>query len=103
VGIVASTSSRRLSFVGADLLVQQPILLGQAAQRPVLATKRGYSVFPFSPAVVESVITELDGLDSTKGGIKFSEARLLPNAAFDALLKRRRREIDAALSKPRRR
>ena len=69
----------------------------------VVRTKQGYSVFPFSSTVVESVVTELDGFDSTKGGIKFSDKRTLPNDAFDALVARRRDEIDAALSKPRRR
>lgn len=69
----------------------------------VVSTKHGYSVFPFSPAVVESVIAEFDGLDSTKGGIRFSDTRHLPDQAFDALVARRRDEIDAALSKARRR
>jgi uncharacterized protein YdhG (YjbR/CyaY superfamily) len=67
----------------------------------VVRTKRGYSVFPFSSAVVEGVIAELDGFDSTKGGIKFTDERTLPNKAFDALVALRRDEIDAALSKPR--
>ena len=69
----------------------------------VVSTKQGYSVFPFSPAVVESVIAEFDGFESTKGGIRFTDKRHLPNKAFDALVQRRRDEIDAALAKPRRR
>jgi uncharacterized protein YdhG (YjbR/CyaY superfamily) len=69
----------------------------------VVTTKQGYSVFPFSPAVVESVIAEVDGFESTKGGIRFTDQRKLPVKAFDALVKRRRDEIDAALAKPRRR
>ena len=69
----------------------------------VASTKQGYSVFPFSPAVVESVIAEFGGFESTKGGIKFTDKRHLPIEAFDALVVGRRDEIDAALSKPRRR
>ena len=69
----------------------------------VVSTKQGYSVFPFSPAVVESVVAELGGFDSTKGGIRFTDERHLPNEAFDALVARRRDEINAALSKPRHR
>ena len=69
----------------------------------VVSTKQGYSVFPFSAEVVGSVIAELDGFDSTKGGIKFTDAHPLPDAAFDALVERRRDEIDAAVAKPRRR
>ena len=68
----------------------------------VISTKQGYSVFPFSPAVVENVIAQLDGFQSTKGGIKFTDEHHLPPGAFDALVTRRRDEIDAALSKPRR-
>src|SRR5690348_17484284 len=59
----------------------------------VVVTKQGYSVFPFSPAVVESVVAELHGFESTKGGIKFTDARHLPDKAFDALVARRRDEI----------
>jgi uncharacterized protein YdhG (YjbR/CyaY superfamily) len=69
----------------------------------VVSTKAGYSVFPFSPAVVGSVVAEIDGFDSTKGGIKFADRRLLPDEAFDALVARRRDEIDMALSASRRR
>ena len=57
-------------------------------------------MFPFSPAVVEDVMAELDGFESTKGGIKFTDKRL-PNKAFDALVTRRRDEIDGALAKSR--
>ena len=66
----------------------------------VVSTKQGYTVFPFSADVVASVIAELDGFDFTKGGIKFTDERPLPDTAFDALVARRRDEIDAALSKP---
>jgi uncharacterized protein YdhG (YjbR/CyaY superfamily) len=69
----------------------------------VVSTKHGYSVFPFSPAVVEKVIAEFDDFESTKGGIKFTDKSHLPDKAFDALVASRRDEIDAALSKPRRR
>jgi uncharacterized protein YdhG (YjbR/CyaY superfamily) len=69
----------------------------------VVSTKQGYSVFPFSPAVVERVIAEFDEFESTKGGIKFTDKRDLPDKAFDTLVARRRDEIDAAVSKPRHR
>ncbi len=68
----------------------------------VVSTKQGYSVFPFSSAVVESVVAEFEGHDFTKGGIRFTDERRLPDKAFDALVARRRDEIDAA-AKPRRR
>ena len=62
----------------------------------VVAAKHGYSVFPFSAEVVAAVVAGLDGYSSTKGGIKFSDARPLPDEAFDGLVRRRRDEIDAS-------
>jgi uncharacterized protein YdhG (YjbR/CyaY superfamily) len=66
----------------------------------VVSTKKGYSVFPFSAAVVDSVVAQCSGVESTKGGIKFTDERHLPDEAFDALVSRRRDEIDAALGAP---
>ncbi|MBO3736578.1 iron chaperone [Actinoplanes flavus] len=68
----------------------------------VVSTRQGYSVFPFSADVVASVVAGLDGFDSTKGGIRFTDQRHLPDQAFEALVARRRDEIDAALARPRR-
>jgi uncharacterized protein YdhG (YjbR/CyaY superfamily) len=67
----------------------------------VVSTRQGYSVFPFSPAVVESVMAQYGGFAYTKGGIRFTHEHQLPDEVFDALVARRRDEIDAALSKPR--
>lgn len=64
----------------------------------VVSTRRGYSVFPFSSTVVEHVVAELDGFDSTRGGIRFTDRRHLPDDAFDRLVAGRRDEIDATLS-----
>ena len=41
----------------------------------------------------------IDGFDSTKGGIRFTDERPLPDAAIDALVTGRRDEIDAALAR----
>lgn len=68
--------------------------------RPLVAvqvTKAGYSVYPFSPAVVSSVLADHPGLDATKGGIRFTDERPLPDDAYDALVTGRRDEIDEAL------
>jgi uncharacterized protein YdhG (YjbR/CyaY superfamily) len=67
----------------------------------VVSTKQGYSVFPFSSAVVESVMAQFNDFESSKGGIKFTDKRHLPTEAFDALVAGRRDEIDAAPPKPR--
>ncbi len=65
----------------------------------VVATKQGYSVYPFSPGVIASALDGVDGIESTKGGIKFSGTKPLPEAVFDALVVGRREEIDAALTR----
>lgn len=70
--------------------------------RPLIAvvrTRQGYSVYPFSPEVVASVVATLEGADATKGGIRFTDEHPLPDAAFDALVTARRDEIDAALAR----
>jgi uncharacterized protein YdhG (YjbR/CyaY superfamily) len=63
----------------------------------VVATKAGYSVFPFSADVVASVLPELDGFKTTKGGIRFTQEHQIPLAVFDRMLQERKAEIDAAL------
>ncbi|MBM2613938.1 DUF1801 domain-containing protein [Actinoplanes sp. LDG1-06] len=65
----------------------------------VVAAKHGNSVFPFSADVVAAVVAGLDGYESTKGGIKFSDAQPLPDDAFDGLVTGRRDEIDAGPKK----
>ncbi|MBU5422943.1 DUF1801 domain-containing protein [Cellulomonas hominis] len=67
----------------------------------VVAGARGYTVYPFSSDVTASVLATLDGYDATKGGIRFTDDRPLPDAALDALVRERRAEIDAALDRPR--
>ena len=82
------------------------ISYGMAAMRhrgrplvAVLATKAGYSVYPFSSAVVAAVTVDLPDVDATKGGIRCTAARPLPDASFDALVTGRRDEIDRALDR----
>jgi uncharacterized protein YdhG (YjbR/CyaY superfamily) len=73
--------------------------------RPLIAvieTKAGFSVYPFSPAVVEQVADELAGLTSTKGGVQLTAEHPLPDEVFDRMVAARRAEIDAALGTRRR-
>ncbi len=65
----------------------------------VVTSKQGYTVYPFSTEVVARVVADLDGFDSTKGGIRFTEEQPLSNTALDALVNGRREEIDVALAK----
>jgi uncharacterized protein YdhG (YjbR/CyaY superfamily) len=102
-GLLEGYRKRAAKLVGA---VDEGRSYGMAALRyrgrPLISmvqTKQGYSVFPFSPEVVTAALGEHPGLDSTKGGIRFTDDRPLPNAVFDALVLGRRDEIDVALDR----
>jgi uncharacterized protein YdhG (YjbR/CyaY superfamily) len=79
---------------------EQGISYGMAALRyrgkPLLGFKaaRGHlSVFPFSPAVVESVAASLDGFSVSKGTIRFSVVHALPDGVVRDLVRARAAEI----------
>lgn len=67
----------------------------------VVTTRTGYSAYPFSAEVIAVVVPGFPDLEATKGGIRFTEAAPLPDAALDALVTARRSEIDAALDRRR--
>ena len=64
----------------------------------VVVAKHGYSLFPFSSEIVERATAALPGFDSTKGGIRFTDARPIPDEVFDRMVLDRRDQIDAALA-----
>lgn len=68
----------------------------------VVVGDRGCTAYPFSSDVTASVLATLEGYDATKGGIRFTADHPLPPEAFDALVRERRAEIDAALDRGRR-
>ena len=62
------------------------------AGRPLLgfsAAKRHLSIFPFSPAAVEAVRERLDGFDLSKGTIRFSPDRPVPDDVLADLVRSR--------------
>jgi uncharacterized protein YdhG (YjbR/CyaY superfamily) len=68
------------------------------AGRPLLAfraAKRHLSVFPFSPAAIEAVDDRLEGFDLSKGTIRFSPDRPVPEDVLADVVRARKREIDA--------
>lgn len=65
----------------------------------ITTTAKGYSVYPFSSAVVTAVAAQLGNVPRLKGAVTFTDARSLPTAAFDAMVTSRRAEIDAALDR----
>lgn len=65
--------------------------------RPLIgftASRQHLSVHPFSPAVVDAVRGELDGFDLSKGTIRFTPERPLPDDVLEELVACRRRELD---------
>jgi uncharacterized protein YdhG (YjbR/CyaY superfamily) len=68
------------------------------AGRPLLgfrAAKKHPSVFPFSPAAIEAVEDRLEGFDLSKGTIRFSPDRPLPEDVLANLVQARKEEISA--------
>ncbi|MFC7598150.1 iron chaperone [Terrabacter sp. GCM10028922] len=66
--------------------------------RPLLgitAAAKHLSVFPFSPAVVEAVTPDLEGFSFSKGTIRFTVERPIPDAVVERLVELRRAELDA--------
>ena len=65
--------------------------------RPLLgitAAAKHLSVFPFSPAVVEAVSADLEGFSLSKGTIRFTVDRPIPDAVVERLVDLRRAELD---------
>lgn len=66
-------------------------------QRPLLgfrASKNHLSVFPFSPAAVDSAREALEGFDISKGTVRFTPDKPIPDSALKQLLRHRLREIE---------
>lgn len=66
--------------------------------RPLLgfrAAKKHLSVFPFSPAAIETVRDRLGGFDVAKGTIRFTPDRPVPDDVLADLVRARREEITA--------
>ena len=83
---------------------EQGMSYGMAALRyrgrpliSVRAAAKHLSVFPFSPEVVEAVADALAGYSLSKGTIRFSAEKPLPDDVVTRLVIARRDEIDEAL------
>ena|SRR5690625_1002425 len=65
----------------------------------LIATPRGFTMFPHSNAIAADVGSELagsPGIAAAKGGVRFTLSQPLPYAAFNRLLDERVNEIDRA-------
>jgi uncharacterized protein YdhG (YjbR/CyaY superfamily) len=66
-------------------------------QRPLLgfrASKNHVSVFPFSPDAVDAAREALAGFDLSKGTVRFTPEKPIPESALELLLHERLREIE---------
>jgi uncharacterized protein YdhG (YjbR/CyaY superfamily) len=66
-------------------------------QRPLLGfrvSKDHLSVFPFSPAAIDTARVALAGFDLAKGTVRFTPDKPIPDAALEQLLAHRLREIE---------
>ncbi len=59
-----------------------------------VAAKQHLSVFPFSPAVVEALRDRLDGFELSKGTIRFTVERPLPEDVLRDVVSLRQAEIE---------
>jgi uncharacterized protein YdhG (YjbR/CyaY superfamily) len=62
-----------------------------------LQTKKFLSLYPFSGAVVASVVDDLPGFEATSGSIHYSAEHPLPDDVLRRIIQARRAEIDARL------
>ena len=60
----------------------------------VAAAAKHLSVFPFSPAVVEAVAPDLEGYSLSKGTIRFTAERPVPDEVVERMVRLRLAEIE---------
>ena len=68
-------------------------------KRPLLGfrvSRNHLSVFPFSPAAVDAARDTLAGFDLSKGTIRFTAEKPLPDAALEQVLRHRLGEIESS-------
>jgi uncharacterized protein YdhG (YjbR/CyaY superfamily) len=66
-------------------------------KRPLLGfsvSKNHLSVFPFSPEAVEAARGALAEFDLSKGAVRFTPDKPIPESALEQLLRHRLREIE---------
>jgi uncharacterized protein YdhG (YjbR/CyaY superfamily) len=81
--------------------VEESVSYGMPAfkynKRPLLgfrASRNHLSVFPFSPEAIDAARRALAGFDLSKGTVRFTPEKPIPDAAVEELLRHRLREIE---------
>jgi len=89
---VVPQASDGVSYAVPALKVEGKPLIGVSARAHHL------SVFPFSPAAIDVVRSELEGFSVSKGTIRFTVERPLPDALIEHLVAARLAEISATVT-----
>jgi uncharacterized protein YdhG (YjbR/CyaY superfamily) len=87
---IAPDVDQGMSYGMSALKYKQKPLLGFAA------AKRHLSIFPFSPQVIDVVRDRLTGFDLSKGTIRFSVDKPLPDDVVRDVVELRVAEIDGS-------
>lgn len=59
----------------------------------VVAAAKHLSIFPFSPQVVDAVAPRLEGFSLSKGTVRFTPGRPVPDAVVEEMVRLRLAEI----------
>jgi uncharacterized protein YdhG (YjbR/CyaY superfamily) len=84
---LAPDAEEGVSYGMAALRYQKKPLIGFRAAKDHL------SVFPFSPEAIDAVREQLDGFELSKGTVRFTVGKPLPDKALRAMLKHRLAQI----------
>ena len=63
------------------------------------ATAKHIGLYPFSPPAIEALAPDLAGFSTSKGTVRFTPERPLPDDVLDRIILFRRDEIDAMRSR----
>lgn len=66
----------------------------------IVRTEKGFSMFPFGSEPVALARPLLEGLPTTRGGVQFTAARQIPDAAYAQMVRWSRDHIDSVLRTP---
>jgi uncharacterized protein YdhG (YjbR/CyaY superfamily) len=86
---VVPEAAQGTSYAMAALLYRDTGLIA------TVRTKKFLSLYPYSGAVIASVLDELSGFETTTGSIHYSAHHQLPDALVRRIVQARRVEIDA--------
>jgi uncharacterized protein YdhG (YjbR/CyaY superfamily) len=67
--------------------------VGRSPLFAVQASAKHLAVYPFSPEVIDALADRLEGFERSKGSVRFSAERPLPDDVIEAMVRLRSAEI----------